>query len=407
MVHILLTVLCAALAATSIMAAPAPVDWKAKYPKPAGYDQAYAKHMQSLRTLQRQLSTAGPRPALTATDTSPASYVNDLLDFEAKLPDFINEVFGPGGPGDGIPDGTEPIAAPVDTNSTEPAPALVRRGGGSNKVVVQGSGVSAYNDVLTQYGSFAAASYCSTDSLKAWNCKTCQNRASGTSNVTVFEDGLTGMRGFVGYNARLNTIVVSFRGSSNIQNWIQNLAFLKVDADVPRAPAGVSVHFGFQNTANAVYGSVQPAVSALLRAFPSATVTFTGHSLGGAVATMSAIQLGTVSVVPLNKIRLVTFGSPRVGNRAFYAWVRNIGFAQSLRGVNYNDLVPHLPPTPLGFRHVIEQQWIDSTGRTNFCDDLNAANNGEDTNCANSTFPWYSAAPHNSYFSNNMGGNDC
>ena len=42
----------------------------------------------------------------------------------------------------------------------------------------------------------------------------------------------------------------------------------------------------------------------------------TGHSLGGSLASVAAVFLGME--FPKTKIRLFTFGSPRVGNRAFY-----------------------------------------------------------------------------------------
>ncbi|KAI8846322.1 Alpha/Beta hydrolase protein [Chytridium lagenaria] len=337
-------------------------DFRANFKKPAGYD----KLMAAQRVVMADFA---PQPG--AQD-----YMNQIVEMEAQLPTMISEVFGPRGPGGGKPDIYRPV--------------LQRRGGSSP--VIQGSGPSVFTEVLSQYASFSAAAYCSKESLLNWNCATCKNKASGTVDKKyVLTISFVNCNRYVGYNTKLNTIIVSYRGSQNIQNWIQNLAFIRVDADVPNAPSGVSVHFGFQNTWNAVADDVTPAVTALLKKYPSATVSITGHSLGGAVATMSAIglvQSGTV-----------------IASRAFYIWV--LGFAQVLRGVNYNDLVPHLPPTPLGFRHHLEQQWIDSTGRTNYCDDLDAKNAGEDTNCANSTFPWYSTAPHVSYFGSSMGGADC
>ncbi|KAJ3218551.1 hypothetical protein HDU67_005110 [Dinochytrium kinnereticum] len=394
MVRFFVQVVSASLALGSMMVQAAPMpqntspatDFRANYKKPSGYDKVMEAQKKNLETLREQAGNS-----FTGTDNA-SQYLADIMELESKLPTLINDIFGPNGPGGGQPDVVKPV--------------LERRGGG-NKNVVQGSGPSSFGDVLSQYAAFSAASYCDLQVLKNWGCKTCQNKAAGTTNVTTFDDGFTGMQGYVGFNARLNTVVVAYRGSSNIQNWIQNLAFIRVDANIANAPSAVSVHFGFQNIWNAVSSDVTPAVSALLKANPSATVSVVGHSLGGAVATMSALGLVQGGIVPASKVRIYSQGAPRIGNEAFYSWVRGFGFAQVLRGVNYNDLVPHLPPTPLGFRHHLTQQWIDSTGRIDNCDDVDPKNAGEDTNCANSTFPWYSTAPHVSYFGSNMGGADC
>jgi predicted lipase len=43
-------------------------------------------------------------------------------------------------------------------------------------------------------------------------------------------------------------------------------------------------------------------------------VTFTGHSLGGALASLSALRTALEKLRPSNMIKLYTFGQPRVGN---------------------------------------------------------------------------------------------
>ncbi|KAJ3102867.1 hypothetical protein HDU97_000250 [Phlyctochytrium planicorne] len=379
-----------ALVAT-VQAAPttaASDDFRQQFKKPDGYDKVMAEHMKKIDAVRNRMGD------ISRAQPAAQQYFSEIAAMEAQLPEMITSIFGPNGPGAGRPDVVQAqIVKPV----------LERRGGSPK--VVQGTGPSSQLDKLKLWSAFSSASYCSLDAMKAWSCKACQTTAAGNTNVTTFSNDGTGMQGYVGYNAGLNTIVVAFRGSSNIQNWIQNLAFFRVDIEVRNAPSGVSVHFGFQNTWDSVSDTVIPAVTNLARTYPNAALTVVGHSLGGAVATMGAINLA--QVVPANKIRLYTQGSPRVGNEAFYSYVRNFGFQEVLRGVNYNDLVPHLPPTPLGFNHVNAEHWIDSTGRTDVCDDVDPARKGEDTNCANSTFPWYSTAPHTTYFGSDMGGASC
>ncbi|WP_288808172.1 lipase family protein [uncultured Mitsuokella sp.] len=53
-----------------------------------------------------------------------------------------------------------------------------------------------------------------------------------------------------------------------------------------------------------------------LRAHPTAVLYLTGHSLGGAAAVLTAARLSDMGVRP-EQLRVITFGSPAVGNAAF------------------------------------------------------------------------------------------
>jgi pimeloyl-ACP methyl ester carboxylesterase len=64
---------------------------------------------------------------------------------------------------------------------------------------------------------------------------------------------------------------------------------------------------------------------------------FTGHSLGGALATLAADRHGDSAAV-------YTFGSPLVGDDAFAAGFNNRHEGRSFRYVNGDDLVTRVPP---------------------------------------------------------------
>jgi len=55
------------------------------------------------------------------------------------------------------------------------------------------------------------------------------------------------------------------------------------------------------------------AVFDLNKAYPSASVVVTGHSLGGAIATIALMKLEAILPSTVN-ITLITFGSPKVGD---------------------------------------------------------------------------------------------
>ena len=86
-------------------------------------------------------------------------------------------------------------------------------------------------------------------------------------------------------------------------------------------------------------------------------VVFTGHSLGGALATIAATCMSVQFMEHSNLIvECHTFGSPRVGNQSFVN-IFNRFVSVSHRYVNDLDPVPMIPRFP-GFYHVKGLQYI-------------------------------------------------
>ncbi|EFP00003.1 hypothetical protein CRE_18522 [Caenorhabditis remanei] len=71
-------------------------------------------------------------------------------------------------------------------------------------------------------------------------------------------------------------------------------------------------------------------------------ITFTGHSLGGALAALAAARTAKQGYRPGNMIKVYTFGQPRVGTRLF---ARNFDalLPNTYRVVFRRDIVPHMP----------------------------------------------------------------
>ncbi|KAH7291054.1 hypothetical protein KP509_30G074700 [Ceratopteris richardii] len=81
-------------------------------------------------------------------------------------------------------------------------------------------------------------------------------------------------------------------------------------------------------------------------------VYVTGHSLGGALATLAALELSTtkMSSQQLINISMYNFGSPRVGNKKFADRYNEI-VKDSWRVVNHLDIIPNVPRL-MGYCHV-------------------------------------------------------
>lgn len=102
------------------------------------------------------------------------------------------------------------------------------------------------------------------------------------------------------------------------------------------------------------------AVAAAKTANPSYSIVFTGHSLGAAVATVGAAYIRKAG----SSIDIYTYGSPRVGNKAFVAFVTDQAGAEN-RVTHLDDPVPRLPPIILNYRHTSPEYWLsDGTATT-------------------------------------------
>ena len=76
------------------------------------------------------------------------------------------------------------------------------------------------------------------------------------------------------------------------------------------------VHRGFRDYADVVLGDgLAERLKASLEKNPRETIYLTGHSLGGAVATIMAIRLAD-SGVDKSRLKVISFGAPAVGSRA-------------------------------------------------------------------------------------------
>ena len=142
-----------------------------------------------------------------------------------------------------------------------------------------------------------------------------------------------------------NTIVVSFRGTVDVNGWISNAKILQRNYQNCR---DCKVHTGFSKHYNSVKLQMLAKVSALSHAHPNAKVIVTGHSLGGAKATLAAVDLTKAGY----NTDLITYGSPRVGNKKFSEYVDKTLKGLNLRVTYKNDIVTVTPPQSIGYWHL-------------------------------------------------------
>ena len=143
-----------------------------------------------------------------------------------------------------------------------------------------------------------------------------------------FRNKLTRTRGFLGLSER--HAVLAFRGSDpvTLQTWVTDAVVRLVSRDEYEG----RVHLGFSSALKQTW----PKISRLLELVGDRRLFLCGHSMGGALAVLTACRL-VKSGKPA--AATYTFGSPRIGDRNFCA-----GYAlPTYRIVNRLDLVPEIP----------------------------------------------------------------
>jgi len=112
--------------------------------------------------------------------------------------------------------------------------------------------------------------------------------------------------------------------------------------------ANGKIHKGFANAYSSVSSKVMEQVR-ILRERKKRPVFLTGHSLGGALATLCSLDLWVKLDVSRREIFVSTFGSPRVGNAEFAEVYREV-VPLHWRIVVDPDMVAKLPN--VGYTHV-------------------------------------------------------
>lgn len=171
--------------------------------------------------------------------------------------------------------------------------------------------------------------------------------------------------------------VITFRGSDGKQDWNTNLQFAQAEHEwsrqekrayrqqvkavvetvaeekelvYPRAYGNpsrpVKIHSGFITA----YLSVRDAIHNHIEKSNATLYRFTGHSLGGALAALCAVDV-QYNYGQEVTVEAYTFGAPRIGNAAF-AESYNARVPNTWRVVHGWDAVVGVPVIWQGYRHI-------------------------------------------------------
>lgn len=170
-----------------------------------------------------------------------------------------------------------------------------------------------------------------------------------------FENKGTDTQGVFG-EAFDDALVIGFRGSeeTGLWDWITDLKFIQqVYPYGEKKDSQIRVHNGFISA----YKSVREAIHTQVKQTKHPRVICTGHSLGGALATLCALDVQYN--FPDKQVSCYSYGSPKVGND-YFAKSYNERVPHTYRFVNSADTVPELPPGR--YEHVGVLHHVGQTG---------------------------------------------
>ncbi len=143
-------------------------------------------------------------------------------------------------------------------------------------------------------------------------------------------------------------LYIVFRGSDKSIDWMNNFQLRQQVYPYGDSNSEVKFHQGFMMA----YFAVRDGLLKAMEQFEGQRVIVTGHSLGGALATIAALDI-QYNFGKANQLTFIvnTFGAPRVGNKALTeSYNRRI--ANSYRFIYGWDIVTRIPRDWQGFEHV-------------------------------------------------------
>ncbi len=146
-------------------------------------------------------------------------------------------------------------------------------------------------------------------------------------------------------------VVVAIRGTEEIWEWIHDADFLSIKC--PFLAGAGKTEDGFTNLYQSLRMTADPTSTRLvdeLKALPNLTgkVAICGHSLGGALATLLALDVAANT--PFKNPAVFTYASPRTGDSLFASTYNQL-VPNTTRIAHRVDVVPKLPTPPV-YEHV-------------------------------------------------------
>ncbi len=160
--------------------------------------------------------------------------------------------------------------------------------------------------------------------------------------------------GLLLWQASTGEAVIAVRGTEGILEWVQDVQFGTKECfflpEAGQTEAGFTdMYKSFAVSTQAGSPSVTKSLATIFGTKQVNSLTVCGHSLGGALATLQALDAAANSTY--KNPAVYTYASPRTGSPQF-ASTYNQRVPNTFRIANRIDIVPKLPPRPV-YQHVL------------------------------------------------------
>mmetsp|Transcript_9591 Transcript_9591/g.23904 ORF Transcript_9591/g.23904 Transcript_9591/m.23904 type:complete len:384 (+) Transcript_9591:88-1239(+) len=225
---------------------------------------------------------------------------------------------------------------------------------------------------------FATAAYCTASNIDAWDSGRKALIHPDVEAVVAYNTTVPLLWNiekapvlfFILYYPKNDTIVLSFQGTQgdSMGDWVDDFMFaMGTPPDTWGWPSGedidvdLRIEDGFAYAWDELRDQAFNLTTTLMDTYPSAKYMVTGHSLGGALASLAAADLA-LNGIPVDMVYL--FGAPRAGNLGWAFFYNELLALKNVtyRLVNQRDPVPHIPYTGItfmrGYHHVGIEVWL-------------------------------------------------
>ncbi|XP_044504203.1 phospholipase A(1) DAD1, chloroplastic-like [Mangifera indica] len=175
-------------------------------------------------------------------------------------------------------------------------------------------------------------------------------------------------------------VVIAFRGTATCLEWLENLRAnltglpddMARDNHVPKKCRAMvesgflSLYSSRTDTCPSLQETVREEILKIIEMYGDEPLSFTitGHSLGAALATLTAYDINS-SFPSAQMVTVISFGGPRVGNRSFRCQLERSG-TKILRIVNSDDLITKVPGFVIDNNEVANKEAVNVAGIPNW-----------------------------------------
>ncbi|OXA48046.1 Lipase [Folsomia candida] len=235
-----------------------------------------------------------------------------------------------------------------------------------------------------KYVHLTGASYCFN--ISTWDCIFCKiSKNYGFEFVSEFRNKSANTYGFIAVNNYEKEIIVTIRGTLNMNNVLQDSDWVMVDPNDGRTVVKIGdgetigVNRGFVRAVGSLFPQLVTQLNVAMRnhhnyASQSRPCASLHHSLHVKRTDQSSPRFSCPEILRLFRIR-----GPRVGNRV-YADYWNSQNMPITRVSNKADFAAYLPPSIHGYVHFGSEVWINSKEEEIIC----SKEVYEDPTCTNS-----------------------